>query len=83
MVIARKLTANGKTQTVIAWAEETGINSRTIHKRLTQFWTAEQALGFAKPPEPKRVSCWVKTESGWAYGLRAAIELGINPDDYQ
>lgn len=83
MAIARKLTINGKTQSVLAWSKELGISATAIHKRLAQHWTDEQALGFAARPPRSRASFWTKTEQGWVCGIRAATELGINLDDYQ
>lgn len=42
---SRKLTYNGKTQTIGQWAKETGINYQTIHKRIDiQHMSVEDAL---------------------------------------
>ena len=41
---SRLLSLNGVTQCVADWAEETGISRYTIHDRLKNGWTAEQAL---------------------------------------
>lgn len=40
----RYLTLNGRTQTISAWARETGINSGRIWLRLSAGWTVESAL---------------------------------------
>lgn len=40
----RMLTYNGKTQSVAAWAEETGIRSGTIYTRLNAGWSVEKTL---------------------------------------
>lgn len=46
----RFVTANGKTQTVMDWAIETGINEATIRHRLDLGWTDIDAV--TKPPRP-------------------------------
>jgi hypothetical protein len=38
------VTAFGKTQSLAAWAEETGIDRRTLWKRITEGWKPEDAL---------------------------------------
>lgn len=38
------LSHNGKSQCISAWAEEIGINHRTIHERLKRGWSIESAL---------------------------------------
>jgi hypothetical protein len=39
------LTLNGKTQPLVAWAEETGIKSSTLYGRLNQYeWSVKEAL---------------------------------------
>lgn len=40
----RLLTHNGKTQCVAAWAEELGINGRTLRSRLNAGWSVERTL---------------------------------------
>ncbi len=45
---SRILTANGKSQTIAAWSEESGLGASTIHTRLRRGWTLEKAL--LKPP---------------------------------
>lgn len=42
---SKMLTYKGKTQCVSAWAEELGINQRTLHARVYNYgWTDEEAL---------------------------------------
>lgn len=40
----RNITAFGKTQTIQAWAEETGLKYRTLHHRIEAGWPIEKAL---------------------------------------
>jgi len=40
----RLLTANGKTQCLSAWAEETGIGVSTLWRRLKRGWSEEKAI---------------------------------------
>jgi hypothetical protein len=40
----RRLTLNGRTQTLTQWAEETGLQRQTIARRLALGWTADEAL---------------------------------------
>lgn len=40
----RKITARGKTQSLAAWAAETGVHRGTIASRLGRGWSAEDAL---------------------------------------
>ena len=44
----RVLTHDGRTQTLVEWAEEFGIASRTLWVRLHRGWTMEQALAKEK-----------------------------------
>jgi hypothetical protein len=49
------LTHNGKTQTMVEWAEELGINSNTLHARINQYgWSAERALSEPVHTENRR-----------------------------
>lgn len=41
---ARIITHNGKSQTIKKWAEDIGIDRKTLEKRLTYGWTVERAL---------------------------------------
>jgi hypothetical protein len=41
----RLFTVNGKTQCLSAWAEEAGINFKTVHTRISRNWSIERALG--------------------------------------
>ena len=54
------ITHCGKTQTLAAWAEETGIGRATISYRLKRGWTTEEALSRAprcgKPPRKRVVN---------------------------
>lgn len=45
------LTFNGKTLCITEWAEETGINNRTLRTRLRKGWSIEQTL--TTPPKPR------------------------------
>lgn len=47
---SRILTANGRSQTIAAWAEESGLGASTIRTRLRRGWTMEKAL--LTPPMP-------------------------------
>lgn len=38
------LTVGRRTQTIAAWAEDTGINYTTIHERICRGWTAKRAV---------------------------------------
>lgn len=40
----RLVTCNGKTQCVAAWAEESGIDQRTLHDRLSYGWTIDKVV---------------------------------------
>lgn len=40
----RLITHNGKTQSVVEWAEETGIRAGTIYNRLNSGWSVEKTL---------------------------------------
>ena len=40
----RYITANGKRQTLAAWARALGVPAATIYSRLTRGWTEEQAV---------------------------------------
>jgi len=42
--LATPLTWKGKTQSIIEWSEELGINAQTISTRLSRGWSAERAL---------------------------------------
>jgi hypothetical protein len=49
------LTFNGETQCLTDWAEQTGIDRRTIMKRIRRGWTIERALNtpsMSNPPKP-------------------------------
>ncbi len=48
----RLITFNGKTQPLIAWAEETGIDRTTIARRLKAGWSIERSLMTAVPQKP-------------------------------
>lgn len=48
---SRLLTHDGRTQTVAAWASETGLPSDTLYKRLAAGWTTRRAL--TTPVEPR------------------------------
>ena len=47
------LTFNGKTQTIVQWADETGIKSATIARRLKKGWSVEKAL--TTPTQKRKV----------------------------
>lgn len=49
----RMLTADGRTQSMDAWAKELGVKKYLISGRLGLGWTDEQALGFT--PSPKQL----------------------------
>lgn len=51
---SRLLTASGKTQTMAAWAEETGIGTSTISTRLNRGWSDERAVMTPPLPIPGR-----------------------------
>jgi hypothetical protein len=57
----RRLTLNGRTQTMSQWAKELGIKADTLHKRLTRM-TAERALKSGKLNE-------------WRHGTRQGYEV--------
>lgn len=40
----RRITFNGKTQTIADWALETGINYRTLNNRINRGWAVEDAM---------------------------------------
>lgn len=40
----RLITFNGRTQTLVEWSEETGLNYKTLDTRLTNGWSIERAL---------------------------------------
>lgn len=40
----RRVTFNGKTQTIADWAVETGLNYRTLNNRINRGWNVEKAL---------------------------------------
>lgn len=46
------LTFNGKTQSIAAWAEETGIRWNIIKARIKYGWSVERAL--TEPPDPRK-----------------------------
>ena len=48
----RKLTYDGRTMPITAWAEETGIPRETISSRLRSDWPVEEAL--TTPPTPQK-----------------------------
>lgn len=51
----RMLTYNGKSQTIGAWAKETGLCYETIRQRLLNGWSEEDAIStkpYKKPPMP-------------------------------
>lgn len=48
----RVLTFEGQTKCLVEWAEEIGVNRRTLQVRLSRGWSVERAL--TKPPAPKR-----------------------------
>jgi predicted transcriptional regulator len=43
----RRLTLNGKTQSLKAWTEELGLNYSTVRSRLRYGWSVEEALGLS------------------------------------
>jgi len=48
------LTFRGKTQCLVAWAEETGINRRTLSNRINKGWSVERALTETAKPGRRR-----------------------------
>jgi hypothetical protein len=50
----RRLTFQGRTQPIVAWAEETGINHGVIRNRLRLGWPVEKALTAAVEPRHRR-----------------------------
>jgi hypothetical protein len=45
---AHMITYRGKTQSLVVWAEELGLNYKTAHTRLSRGWTVSQAFGGGK-----------------------------------
>lgn len=75
---ARRLTFNGKTQTVAAWARETGIGGATICSRLDNLgWSIEKALSTPKRPLKPRAK--VKYNGQPVSILQAAKMIGVTP----
>ena len=65
------LTFDGRTMTVVAWSEATGIKAATIEMRLAQGWTTEDAL--TRPVQYQRPSELMdRTKPGKARGERNA-----------
>ena len=50
----RWLTYNGQTKTIPQWADETGINTSTIHNRISKGWSVERALTEPTHEEKRR-----------------------------
>lgn len=66
-----KVTAGGKTQTIIEWAEEKGLPKTTIINRLLQGYTDAQAVGIDAPPRRRQEDLLPK---GWtAMAKRAGL----------
>jgi hypothetical protein len=55
----RRITFNGKTQTLVEWGEETGHGMKRLAARLKLGWTVERALTL--PANPKRVAAGRKS----------------------
>lgn len=75
----RLITAFGKTQPLIVWAEEVGVNHHTISQRLDRGWKPEQALlhqpgGYRSGKLGKPITYQFKTQSI----LKWSNELGIS-----
>jgi hypothetical protein len=58
-VTSHNITFQGKTQTIIAWAEELGISKSALWHRIAKGWSPERALT-QRPRKQKNSSCnWV------------------------
>ena len=74
----RRITFNGKTQLLDAWAEETGIASMTLRGRLNAGWSVKQAL--TVPPGTENKAAKFLEHDGLRLNIRQwARRLGVSP----
>lgn len=60
----RTLTFKGETKTIVAWANEYGMEYSVVKNRIDMGWSAERALTFPIIYKPRRVTKSVKMKSG-------------------
>lgn len=82
---SRRLAAFGRTQTVAAWAEETGLKPGTIHQRIDSYgWDVERALSsrlerqtkLTARGETRSVSDWAKLAGIHPATIRYRLKKG-------
>jgi len=73
---ARLLTYAGRTQSLLRWSQELGLDRRVLAWRLNRGWPIDQALGFAPHPPRDRV-----TEQARSLATQANTKvLIVDPD---
>ena len=71
---SRNITLNGSTMTLSAWAEERGLNIATLHSRLRNGWTLEEALMI---PSGRRERTIDEAERTFRNKARRAVRLAL------
>ncbi len=63
---SRKITFNGVTRNIVDWADEYGINRRTLYDRITAGWSIEDALSGGRHNEkPLTINGETKSITAW------------------
>ena len=70
-----KITFNGETHSVSAWAKKIGVHKKTLHWRLSKWGDVEKALTYQKHSQPERkhhgstIAKMDKDMARWTKGL--------------
>lgn len=67
------LTVNGRAQCVAAWAEEVGISTAVIRRRLSRGWSAEQAVAPLKREHKLSITINGETLSARQWAVRSGL----------
>ena len=71
-----RLTANGKTQVMAAWVDESGLPTSTIAQRVSRGWSAQKAVTAPRNPNGRRlVTANGKTQSISAWSRETGLRI--------